>query len=123
MRLWVLQERMQFCLRFHHEAGLGQLLLQSLLLSLQSSNLLVAFVAGFAATHRRQRGRRAGVTGPPPRHDVAGVQALAAQQGTLLAVGGCVVGGQDLQLVLRVNVRRRVSAIMKFPRLEGSAIT
>ena len=53
------------------------------------------------ATRRGQRGQRAGVTGPPPLHDVAGVQALTAQQGTLLAVGGGVVGGQDLQLVLR----------------------
>src|SRR3954453_23908910 len=96
-----LQERVQFCLHFHHEAGLGQLLLQSLPLGLQGSDLLVALVAGFTATRRRQRGRRAGVTGPPPRHDVAGVQALTAQQGTLFAVGGGIVGGQDLQLVLR----------------------
>ena len=58
-------------------------------------------VAPLTAARRGQPGQRAGVAGPPPLHDVAGVQALPAQQRALLPIRGGVVGGQDLQLVLR----------------------
>ena len=64
-------------------------------------DLLGLRVAPLTSARNGQPSQRAGVTGPPPRHDVAGVQALPTQQRTLAAIGSGVVGGQDLQLVLR----------------------
>ena len=87
----------QFCLHLHHEAGLGQLLLQPLFLLLQPGDAVITYIP----PRPRQPGQRARITSPTPLHDMTGIQPLAAQQRTLLTVGCRVVGGQNVQLVLR----------------------
>src|ERR1700741_2505808 len=57
-------------------------------------------VTALAAARHRQPGQRARITRLAPLHDMAGVQALAAQQRPLRPLRGGVVLGQDLQLVL-----------------------
>ena len=103
-----LQERLQFCLHIHHEAGLGQLLLQPrLLLAQPRRSARPADRAAGRPRGRASAGQRPGVAGPPPLHDVAGIQALPAQDRALLTRLRRVIGGQDLQLVLRGELRRR----------------
>src|SRR5207302_11322217 len=50
---------------------------------------------------RGHPGHRARIPGPTPLHNMAGIQALPAQQRTLLTLGGRVIRREDLQLVLR----------------------
>lgn len=69
-------------------------------LGLQLGDPLTLWVASLASTRGRQPRQRASVTGPPPLHDVAGIQALTAQQRALLTLGRSFIGRQDLQLVL-----------------------
>src|SRR5664280_2587228 len=80
-----LQELLQFCLGSHHEAGLGQLLLQSGLLLVEPVDLGVPRIRPASSPRLGQRGQRAGVPGSSPVHDVAGVQAFPAQDRALLA--------------------------------------
>ncbi len=82
-------------------SGPGQLLLQLSLLLLQTGDPFLLRVAPWPPPWNAQPGQGAGVTGPAPVHDMAGVQALPAQHRTLLTVGRRVVGRQHRQLVLR----------------------
>jgi hypothetical protein len=60
----------QFCLHIHHEAGLGQLLLQPLLLRLELGDLLGLRVAPLPAARSPPPGQRAGITSLAPLDDV-----------------------------------------------------
>jgi hypothetical protein len=90
----------QFCLHIHHEAGLGQLLLQLALLGHKAGDLLgLRVTARLRPRGHRQPGQRARITRLAPLHDMARVQALAAQQRPLRPLRGGVVldGGQRRQ--------------------------
>ena len=98
---WALRAR--GCRRWRCGIGAGRSgggLLQLALLGLKAGDLLGPRVTALAAARHRQPGQRARITRLAPLHDMAGVQALAAQQRPLRPLRGGVVLGQDLQLVL-----------------------
>lgn len=100
--------QVKFCLDFHRETGPWPAPAPTGGSPAPSGNPLLLVVAPRPAARNAQPGQRAGVTGPAPVHDMAGVQALPAKHRAPLAIEcGVVKPPTPPACSLAVNVRRR----------------
>jgi hypothetical protein len=87
-------------LHSRYEARRGQIPLKPRPLLAELSDPGIPRIGGRPAARTGQGGIRTGVAGPPPVHDMAGVQTLPAKDFALFAGFGRVIRSQHLELVI-----------------------